>query len=820
MIFRFYIDDELLQEHPNGWNDFTIDLIRNYEERFIYAEYNSSLTLYPTAGWEQVYAYIIANDYGKLINFSAQYSEDETTWTTFIDGLIDIADIEFDLNRYTAKVNIIDRSIATYINKNKSLKVTTGGSTSKNGETISNPSFPSRLLQLETKQGTNSRFIWPIESDALLDYVVSYISDNKLTVVNNWYDSLSRKLYFIPLGALIKGVEEIEVKSDYVARPEIKAQITTSFSECFTDLSKLFNTFMTVVYNGTNYVLHVDEEADTYNNTTAFVLNDISRETLRINGDRFYTDIEVGQDEVKKAGVDYLTGASLYSWSRTNIQLKGQSNLRQSVLQLNTSFVYSALSIFSYAVRIDALDTTDSIEYALSYNTSSSGQKNVLLEGDSGTITAQTLNKSVYLGEADANAEVVDIENIEERELLQDVVNVTEKTAMLNQLMTNDEVVARYAMPFDTFLSANPDPAVDATLKLNANITGLQSIRNRTFELNTVDNLLPLRSDISGASDPYNQWSNTDYRFKPSSLSGRIDEFLISGTVSVNVSFTSTEGFKMVLYIVHLIDGVPYYDQVSESITSTSTGVQSLSVAGRRYVPFTDDGSFQFLAACVPNGDAFVTNNDWGNNWTLDATYVSYSSTELIVDFTGFPSGTTQVTYDIALEITGDYRVSFDYPAPVGIVSVQIRTSTTTHHTITPAGFAGSFDGTFSASAPATFNLLFTMDADSVFVLENFILSKIYTVDYSIQASGTSFLVEQVGFDGSSYTNASPSTYKGYELEIEGNTTIADFKNSMDDPRKRIEVNGRYGWPLSLTFTPAKGTLKGTLISDHTNLGL
>lgn len=831
-LFRFYIDSTLIQNEPEGWKDFEVTVRRSQTDRFLYVEYNSQLILYKTAGYDEVYAYITANNYGKLIDFEVQESTDGgSTYSTLFEGIIDVSEVEFDLHRYTAKIRVSDASLATLINKNRTLKVTTGSTSSKNGVTISNLSMSTKQLDIVTKQGTTSRDVYCLDWGSLMSYLAAYVSDNTLTVTNTFYTALNGSgdyLYITPLGFLPKGEENIELLADFDARPERIGQVTTTLNETFLGVAKLYNLWMTVVKSGANYVLVINEEDDIYSTTDAITLSAVSMKLLRISDEQFYTSIKVGQDETKNAGVYYGTAAGLYGWGSTEVQLKTNANVTDTQLDLSTSLVYSGISVLMHALRFKVNDTGLATDYVLNYNFQPGADKNALLFGTSTTIGSQSVTKDVFLAEADTAAAAADVDSIGERELLGDVDNIKTYGQFLNSGFTNDLVIARHKLPFDTIVTTNPDPSMDVALKLNANVasTTRTSYTPTTIAVDIANDLMPLRSDITGGSDPYNQWNNTDYFFKPASLPGRIDDFLCSGTIAVNVSSTTSEGFRVYIFFAQVIDGVVYYDSVASSAASTTTGLANYTITGRRYVPFIENQSLQVLCAVLPEGTNPVfagTTSGW-TGWTYNGAFWTVTNDEILGDNSGGGAVTEDIELDDDLEAGETYKLSFDYPAATGgTCTVNIYTGTTLHDSVVIGGVAGS-SGEIEftvGSAPQT-NLILSCDfgAGVVAQIENFQLNKKFRVTYDIRANNTVVNIDQVGFDGSSFTAASAATFKGYEFEVEGSCTSSEFQALMDDPRKRINVGGQYGWVYEVNYNFHTGQLRGTLLSDHTNLGL
>lgn len=829
MRFRFTIDATVLTRDPEGWEGFDITIRRDYQNRFLYVEYNTALIFTKGAGFDQLYLYLSGNDYDGLADFKVEYSTDEgATYSLLFDAYIDMTDASYDLQRRTIEARIIDTSLAALINTNWDLDITTGSAASKNGTAITKATLATKTFQLVSKQGTRNRTIYVMEWDDLVQYLIQYVTDGTISVVNNFYTALTDKLYLTPKVFLTKGIKEIEPETDWDDRAERNGLITTSIDEAINGVMKLYALFMTVVNNAGIYQAHIDEEDDTYSTTTALTVTDISTEEIRINTDRFYSEVQLGEQETKGAGVYYATNSSLYGWDEFKAQLKGQGNLRGNILDLTTTLIYSGVTIFTEALK-QVITETGGDDYVFTADVDNDDGKTALMVGSASQISAQTTTKGTQVAEADTAAEVADITNYNDQDLVSDQTNVVTYSQFLNAKLANDIVIARHSLPFDAYVAANPDDLIETVLKINANqgTKTRSSYTPATIDITSANDVLEIRGNIAGASDPYNQVDNTNNRYQAGSLAGRIDEYFIDGVVAVNIQSMTSEGAKVFLLLARTIDDVVYIDSIDESSNITATGLANHTLTGRRYIPMTDKETLQILVAVIPTGTNPVFSglvSGW-TGWTYSGTFWTVTSDEILGDNSGSGSPVTEtIELDDDLENGYEYTLSFDYPAATGgTCTVNVYTGTTFHSSVVIGGIAGS-SGDIVITVPAApqDNLILSCDFDAgcVAQIENFVLQKKFTVQYDIRANNTVVNIDQLGFDGSAYATASPLTYKGYEVEIEGKALISEWKTLMDDPRKRVSVNGRLGWPLLLSFTPHTGRLDGTLITDHNNLNL
>jgi hypothetical protein len=100
-------------------------------------------------------------------------------------------------------------------------------------------------------------------------------------------------------------------------------------------------------------------------------------------------------------------------------------------------------------------------------------------------------------------------------------------------------------------------------------------------------------------------------------------------------------------------------------------------------------------------------------------------------------------------------------------------------------------------------------------------LTKTFGVDYTIvESSETEVLITQEGFDGTPYLTADPDTFNGYEVEFEGNTTMNEGIDLINDPRKKIVVDGTNVWASEINWQPSTGKLRGIGITNFNELDL
>ena len=109
-----------------------------------------------------------------------------------VRGVISLADIEWNLNRCTAKVKVQDDGYGARIFNNKDIGVFPTSEVTKNGDALT----PVTAIDLEVFDPTAAFGTYLAQTRKAYDWLecmtdlVGYITDGELTVQSNWYDAL------------------------------------------------------------------------------------------------------------------------------------------------------------------------------------------------------------------------------------------------------------------------------------------------------------------------------------------------------------------------------------------------------------------------------------------------------------------------------------------------------------------------------------------------------------------------------------------------------------------------------------------------------
>lgn len=195
--FRFILNGEELNDHPDGWKDFTEAIVRDESIHGITLEYTSTLTFHGDGF--QVLEAAYQKSYCAEMNLIVEQNCGGSNFQPILDLLLKVTDIDTNINQCTAEVKLTDNSYYGMIHNNKELSVPLIATLSKNGDpiaacpTISFKTFLPRLSSGKVDYMATNRTGYD-HKDAL-SFVLRYITDGRITqVVSDYLDNLK----FIP----------------------------------------------------------------------------------------------------------------------------------------------------------------------------------------------------------------------------------------------------------------------------------------------------------------------------------------------------------------------------------------------------------------------------------------------------------------------------------------------------------------------------------------------------------------------------------------------------------------------------------------------
>jgi hypothetical protein len=289
-MYKIYLDDNELTDEPDGWVDFTKKISRSVENRWIVISYPNDLIFY---GDGFGYIYDLFNDvgYDVLIDFRAVYFDTAGNEVSEILGSIIMTDVEFDMVRKTASVQVKENSYLSRVWNNTRNPVSIPASATKNGEPIIGIDAQrdidmSNVVSGAMQNGT-VRIGWDVFETFKM--ILANISDNEIgfesTILENLGSSQlqPRKLALISGLQLRKGTSS--TAGDSIVR--------ITFSELFRDISRLCNLYMYPDTSASPKVV-VGDEFEWFNRSTVLDFDQPNEMTLSFFQDLFYNAVRMG----------------------------------------------------------------------------------------------------------------------------------------------------------------------------------------------------------------------------------------------------------------------------------------------------------------------------------------------------------------------------------------------------------------------------------------------------------------------------------------------------------------------------------------------
>lgn len=267
-------------ERPKGELDFTEELTRNFDRRIIGPQYPITVT-FKGGGYERLRT-LFLEDFCTSVTYTVDFDCGETY--RVVRGIISVADVVWNLNKCEAEVKVRDDGHGARIVNNAKLKVSPTGILTKNGLTLAPIAHKDIELfsSANVSQGTSRGYDW-LEC---MSHLVSFITDNEVTVVSDWYDALpDSERYAIFYGREVRVGDGSSLAPSY------------SFEELWPELWKKYNLWAYVSRSTTgDPVLKIEQEPATYTSTTAKSYPDQDDLEQSVDTDRLFVNVEIGSE--------------------------------------------------------------------------------------------------------------------------------------------------------------------------------------------------------------------------------------------------------------------------------------------------------------------------------------------------------------------------------------------------------------------------------------------------------------------------------------------------------------------------------------------
>lgn len=232
-MIQIYLDGTLY-ENPNGWE--------NLQDRVFYSE-DISGYVNELAGnlifYGGAYAYLRSKfDTGICESVTVQINEAcaDSIYKKIFDGLIFISDVEWNIVKCSATVQVVDNSYIAKIYNNKAIQAVLGITRSKNNIDITSYSNEQTNISLLASNGgagvTNASGFRIYDA---FRFLVGFMSDGTMEFVSDFFNIATGTDQAATMSVIMNG-EEVRTGGSTVLR---KASI--SFEELYKDVNKTFN---------------------------------------------------------------------------------------------------------------------------------------------------------------------------------------------------------------------------------------------------------------------------------------------------------------------------------------------------------------------------------------------------------------------------------------------------------------------------------------------------------------------------------------------------------------------------------------------------
>lgn len=243
-------------------------------------------------------------------------------------GLIYINDIQWNLSKRLAEIQIVTSPIIQLIDNNKSIDVTLGAGLSKNLVDISAYTLRRNCI-LDNPTGgsdTTDRLGWRIY-DAFA-YLIAFMSDGELSFTSDFFNYLSNVYEPQKFAVLMRGAE-VRLGPLYdtdFPRPDP----VLSFSDLYNDMKALFNVGMVAEGN----TIRIEPRTYWLDGGTVQYIDAIEELKSNLDRSQFYSAVNLGSVKYDSDNL-YLGKVAFYGHRPEQYHLTGQCNI-DNVLDIST----------------------------------------------------------------------------------------------------------------------------------------------------------------------------------------------------------------------------------------------------------------------------------------------------------------------------------------------------------------------------------------------------------------------------------------------------------------------------------------------------
>lgn len=369
-MFNFLINGTPVDD-PIDLKDYKESIVRDYDIRGILAKHPMTLT-FGGNGNALLYAIKMSGSYCGFAELEIRYACEGSPIETIFNGLINIANIEFNVNKCTANCKIDDNSYSAMIFNNREIKAYLSVGKSKNGVDITPCTAISgfQFIDLQTGAATLGNTCQVFDAGDAFEFILRFMTDGAVGFVSTWYTGLpASERYAIGNAAEIRLQTGLAENMPYV-----------SFDDIFSELSKKYKLFFAMETDASGNVFMRIEEEDYFFKTTTALSTPFVQDLLESTDfTRLYSEISLGAEDSAQFTVGKwdLPIIRYVTFRKEKYIIKGTCNVNRTLDTVSKWIIDSNI--------IQGLTQTDTANDAYD-------EKIVLVQYDSGTNEAVVWN--------------------------------------------------------------------------------------------------------------------------------------------------------------------------------------------------------------------------------------------------------------------------------------------------------------------------------------------------------------------------------------------------------------------------------------------
>lgn len=317
-MYKILLDGLQIYDAPIGLDDMEFSILRDdgfsNGDQIIRYRATSTLTFIGDA-----YKYLCQKKKESICNIVSCkiLTQCDTGYELLFSGNIPISWVEFNHTTCTAQSQIRDNSFSAFVKDFIKTEVNLWSTKTKNCLPITGIDKNIDFSKIHNSAGS-AKEVLCFDVIAVLNYIIKYITDNKMSVVSNYYSTptsvFGSNLYAITTGFNLRNVS---------SQGDIEAIYPTlSFEKVFKELRKKHRVFMDVVGD----TIYIEPESSMYENTQIFEIDGLPNDIREsVDKTRLFNGFKIGSSNTKLQNNSnaYYQSTKLNMWGEYNLSSCG-----------------------------------------------------------------------------------------------------------------------------------------------------------------------------------------------------------------------------------------------------------------------------------------------------------------------------------------------------------------------------------------------------------------------------------------------------------------------------------------------------------------